>query len=165
MRQGEINFEGKNLVKDESDHEMNKIRGSQISMIFQDPMTSLYTVYTIGKQLEEVLLLHDNLSKTQRHERCVELLNSAGISNAEKRLKNHPHEFSGGMRQRVVIAIALASNPKVIIADEPTTALDVTIQAQILRLMQKIVVENNCSLILITHDLAVILRRWRIGSM
>lgn len=155
IEQGEINFEGKNLVK-MSDHEMNKIRGKKISMIFQDPMTSLNPVYTIGKQLEEVLLLHDNLSKTQRHTRCVELLNAVGISNAEKRLKNYPHEFSGGMRQRVVIAIALASNPKIIIADEPTTALDVTIQAQILRLMQKIVVENNCALILITHDLAVI---------
>mgnify|MGYP006290461135 CR=1 FL=1 len=153
--QGEINFEGKNIVK-KSEFEMNKIRGKKISMIFQDPMTSLNPVYTIGRQLEEVLILHENLSKAQRHKRCVELLNSVGISNAEKRLQNYPHEFSGGMRQRVVIAIALASNPKIIIADEPTTALDVTIQAQILRLMQKIVAENNCALILITHDLAVI---------
>lgn len=153
--QGEINFEGKNIVK-KSEYEMNKIRGKKISMIFQDPMTSLNPVYTIGRQLEEVLILHENLSKAQRHKRCVELLNSVGISNAEKRLQNYPHEFSGGMRQRVVIAIALASNPKIIIADEPTTALDVTIQAQILRLMQRIVEENNCALILITHDLAVI---------
>lgn len=153
--QGEINFEGKDIVK-KSEYEMNKIRGKKISMIFQDPMTSLNPVYTIGRQLEEVLILHENLSKAQRHKRCVELLNSVGISNAEKRLQNYPHEFSGGMRQRVVIAIALASNPKIIIADEPTTALDVTIQAQILRLMQKIVEENNCALILITHDLAVI---------
>lgn len=155
IEQGEINFEGKNLVK-MSEYEMNKIRGKKISMIFQDPMTSLNPVYTIGKQLEEVLLLHENLSKQERFKRCVELLNAVGISNAEKRLKNYPHEFSGGMRQRVVIAIALASNPKIIIADEPTTALDVTIQAQILRLMQKLVAENNCSLIMITHDLAVI---------
>jgi oligopeptide/dipeptide ABC transporter ATP-binding protein len=153
--QGEINFEGKNIVK-KSEYEMNKIRGKKISMIFQEPMTSLNPVYTIGRQLEEVLILHENLSKAQRHKRCVELLDSVGISNAEKRLQNYPHEFSGGMRQRVVIAIALASNPKIIIADEPTTALDVTIQAQILRLMQKIVQENNCALILITHDLAVI---------
>lgn len=153
--EGEINFEGKNIVK-KSEYEMNKIRGKKISMIFQDPMTSLNPVYTIGRQLEEVLILHEHLSKVERHKRCVELLNAVGISNAEKRLQNYPHEFSGGMRQRVVIAIALASNPKIIIADEPTTALDVTIQAQILRLMQNIVKENNCALIMITHDLAVI---------
>ena len=153
--QGEILFEGKNIVK-KSEYEMNKIRGKKISMIFQDPMTSLNPVYTIGRQLEEVLILHENLTKAERHKRCIELLNSVGISNAEKRLQNYPHEFSGGMRQRVVIAIALASNPKIIIADEPTTALDVTIQAQILRLMQNIVKENNCALIMITHDLAVI---------
>src|SRR6056297_1599042 len=155
IEHGEINFEGKNIVK-QTEFELNKIRGKKISMIFQDPMTSLNPVYTIGKQLEEVLILHENLSKNERHRRCVELLQSVGISNAEKRLKNYPHEFSGGMRQRVVIAIALASRPKIIIADEPTTALDVTIQAQILKLMQRIVAENNCALILITHDLAVI---------
>ncbi|MBN2051680.1 MAG: ABC transporter ATP-binding protein [Spirochaetales bacterium] len=152
---GEILFEGRNIVR-LSEGEMNKIRGKKISMIFQDPMTSLNPVYTIGKQLEEILILHESLSKKERRNRCIELLKAVGISNAEKRLKNYPHEFSGGMRQRVVIAIALASNPKIIIADEPTTALDVTIQAQILRLMKKLVRENNCALILITHDLAVI---------
>jgi oligopeptide/dipeptide ABC transporter ATP-binding protein len=155
IESGEIIFEGKNLVKF-SESEMNKIRGKEISMIFQDPMTSLNPVYTIGKQLEEILILHESLSKADRLRRCVELLKLVGIPNAEKRLHNYPHEFSGGMRQRVVIAIALASNPKIIIADEPTTALDVTIQAQILRLMKKLVRENNCALILITHDLAVI---------
>lgn len=152
---GDIMFEGRNIV-DLSEAEMNHIRGKKISMIFQDPMTSLNPVYTIGKQLEEILILHESLSKQERRRRCIQLLQSVGISNAEKRLKNYPHEFSGGMRQRVVIAIALASNPKIIIADEPTTALDVTIQAQILRLMKKLVHENNCALILITHDLAVI---------
>ena len=155
IESGEILFEDKNIV-DYTESEMNKIRGKQISMIFQDPMTSLNPVYTIGKQLEEVLILHENLSKAKRHNKCIELLNAVGISNAEKRLKNYPHEFSGGMRQRVVIAIALASNPKIIIADEPTTALDVTIQAQILSLMKNLVQKNNCALLLITHDLAVI---------
>lgn len=152
---GEIIFEGKNILN-YSESKMNKIRGKEISMIFQDPMTSLNPVYTIGKQLEEILILHENLSRAERRKRCIELLKSVGIPNAEKRLNNFPHEFSGGMRQRVVIAIALASNPKIIIADEPTTALDVTIQAQILRLMKKLVHENNCALLLITHDLAVI---------
>lgn len=139
-----------------SESEMNKIRGKEISMIFQDPMTSLNPVYTIGQQLEEVLLLHENLSKSQRHKKCIELLEAVGISNPESRLKNYPHQFSGGMRQRVVIAIALAANPKLIIADEPTTALDVTIQAQILKLMEDLVRKQGCSLMLITHDLAVV---------
>ncbi len=152
---GEIIFNGEDLMK-KSENEMNQIRGKEISMVFQDPMTSLNPVYTIGQQMEEVLLLHENINKDQRKQRCIELLESVGISNPESRLKSYPHQFSGGMRQRVVIAIALAANPKLIIADEPTTALDVTIQAQILRLMANLVKEQGCSLMLITHDLAVV---------
>ena len=153
---GEILFNGTDIVK-LSEKEMSGIRGKDIAMIFQDPMTSLNPVYTVGKQMEEVLVLHQShLSKQERKERCIELLKDVGISNPESRLKNYPHQFSGGMRQRVVIAIALACNPKLIIADEPTTALDVTIQAQILKLMMKLVKEHNCALILVTHDLAVV---------
>jgi len=153
---GEILFNGTDIVK-LSEREMSGIRGKDIAMIFQDPMTSLNPVYTVGKQMEEVLVLHQShLSKQERKERCIELLKDVGISNPESRLKNYPHQFSGGMRQRVVIAIALACNPKLIIADEPTTALDVTIQAQILKLMMKLVKEHNCALILVTHDLAVV---------
>ncbi len=152
---GEILFEGNDLVK-YSEREMSKIRGKDIVMIFQDPMTSLNPVYTIKQQIEESLILHTNLNKKERHERCVELLKDVGIPNPENRLTNYPHQFSGGMRQRVVIAIALAVNPKLIIADEPTTALDVTIQAQILKLMTELVKKQGCSMILITHDLAVV---------
>ena len=155
IKSGVIEFDGVDLMK-LNESEMNKIRGKQISMIFQDPMTSLNPVYTIGQQIEEVLMLHEDLNKDERKQRCIELLEAVGISNAESRLKSYPHQFSGGMRQRVVIAIALAANPKLIIADEPTTALDVTIQAQILKLMGKLVKEQGCSLILITHDLAVV---------
>jgi oligopeptide/dipeptide ABC transporter ATP-binding protein len=151
-----IYFNGEDILK-KTEQEMNKIRGKDISMVFQDPMTSLNPVYTIGKQIEEVLILHEkSLSKKERTKRCIELLKSVGISNPESRLSSYPHQFSGGMRQRVVIAIALASNPKLIIADEPTTALDVTIQAQILKLMKKLVEEKGCALMLITHDLAVV---------
>lgn len=152
---GEINFNGEDLMM-KSESEMNRIRGKEIAMVFQDPMTSLNPVYTIGKQMDEMLLLHGNLNKEQRRQRCIQLLESVGISNPESRLKSYPHQFSGGMRQRVVIAIALAANPKLIIADEPTTALDVTIQAQILKLMVDLVREQGCSLMLITHDLAVV---------
>ena len=155
IESGSIMFEGQDLTK-LSQKKMNTIRGEKISMIFQDPMTSLNPVYTIGRQLEEPLKLHTKLNKNERYERCIELLNDVGISNPEKRMKNYPYELSGGMRQRVVIAIALASNPRIIIADEPTTALDVTIQAQILKLLKKLVTEHQCALILITHDLAVI---------
>lgn len=155
IKTGEIIFNGEDLLK-KSEGQMNKIRGKEIAMIFQDPMTSLNPVYTIGQQMEEVLLIHDNLTKSQRKEKCIKLLTDVGISNPENRLKSYPHQFSGGMRQRVVIAIALASNPRLIIADEPTTALDVTIQAQILRLMIDLVKEKECSLMLITHDLAVV---------
>ncbi|MFP4492241.1 MAG: ABC transporter ATP-binding protein [Spirochaetaceae bacterium] len=152
---GEILFKGEDLLK-KSESYMTSIRGKEISMVFQDPMTSLNPVYTIGRQLEEALILHDNLTKEQRHKRCVELLNTVGIPNAENLLNNYPHQLSGGMRQRIIISIALASNPELIIADEPTTALDVTIQAQILKLMEKLTKETGCALILITHDLAVI---------
>ncbi len=153
---GEILFNGDNIVN-YSEKQMSSIRGKDIAMIFQDPMTSLNPVYSIRKQMEEVLILHQShMNKKERKERCIELLNDVGISNAESRLKNYPHQFSGGMRQRVVIAIALAANPKLIIADEPTTALDVTIQAQILKLMMKLVKEHQCALILVTHDLAVV---------
>ena len=150
-----IMFDGKDLSR-LNDKEMNHIRGRDISMVFQDPMTSLNPLYTIGQQIEEVLLLHSALNKEQRKKRCIELLSAVGISNPEDRLKSYPHQFSGGMRQRVIIAIALAANPKLIIADEPTTALDVTIQSQILDLMRDLVRQNGSSLILITHDLAVV---------
>ncbi|WP_432665581.1 ABC transporter ATP-binding protein [Wukongibacter baidiensis] len=151
----EILFKGEDLVK-KSEKEMIKVRGKEISMIFQDPMTSLNPLYTVQDQIEEMLVLHDNLNEKQRKERCIELLRLVGIPNPEMRLKSYPHQFSGGMRQRVIIAIALAANPKLIIADEPTTALDVTIQAQILKLMKELVKNNDASLILITHDLAVV---------
>ncbi len=151
-----IVFNGVDISK-KSEREMMKIRGKEISMIFQDPMTSLNPLYTIGQQMEEMLILHQkHMNEKERKERCIELLKMVGISNPEERLKAYPHQFSGGMRQRVIIAIALAANPKMIIADEPTTALDVTIQAQILNLMNKLVRENNASLMLITHDLAVV---------
>lgn len=151
-----ILFDGKDLSR-LGEKEMTKIRGRDISMVFQDPMTSLNPLYTVQRQMEEMLILHaPELSKAQRRERCIELLRAVGIPNPEDRLKAYPHQFSGGMRQRVIIAIALAANPKLLIADEPTTALDVTIQAQILKLMRRLVHENGASLILITHDLAVV---------
>ena len=151
-----IMFDGKDLAKI-SEKDMSKIRGKDISMVFQDPMTSLNPLYTIQRQMEEVLILHEpQMNKAQRRERCIELLHAVGIPNPEERLKEYPNQFSGGMRQRVIIAIALATNPKLLIADEPTTALDVTIQEQILKLMKKLVKEHNTSLMLITHDLGVI---------
>lgn len=151
----EILFRGEDLVR-KSEKDMMKVRGREISMIFQDPMTSLNPLYTIQQQIEEMLRLHGNFNEGQRKERCIELLRLVGIPNPEYRLKSYPHQFSGGMRQRVIIAIALAANPKLIIADEPTTALDVTIQAQILKLMKELVYNEGASLILITHDLAVV---------
>ncbi|MCG8539403.1 MAG: ABC transporter ATP-binding protein [Clostridia bacterium] len=151
----EILFKGEDLFR-KSEKDMMKVRGREISMIFQDPMTSLNPLYTIQQQIEEMLKLHGNFNEGQRKERCIELLRLVGIPNPEDRLKSYPHQFSGGMRQRVIIAIALAANPKLIIADEPTTALDVTIQAQILKLMKELVYNEGASLILITHDLAVV---------
>ena len=155
IKQGEILFEGKDLAK-LSDKQMQKIRGQDISMIFQDPMTSLNPTMTVGKQIMEPLIKHQNMSKSAAGERAVQLLKLVGIPKPELRVKQYPHQFSGGMRQRVVIAIALACNPKVLIADEPTTALDVTIQAQILELMKDLQKKIDTSIIFITHDLGVV---------
>ncbi|MGI6783390.1 MAG: ABC transporter ATP-binding protein [Aminivibrio sp.] len=152
---GEVIFRGENLLK-KSEEEMRAIRGKDISMIFQDPMTSLNPLHTVGRQIDEMLALHTDLRPGERRARAVELLAEVGIPNAEDRLESYPHQFSGGMRQRVVIAIALAARPKLIIADEPTTALDVTVQAQILTLMEDLVKKSGSALILITHDLAVV---------
>lgn len=152
---GEIIFKNSDIVK-KSEKEMQKIRGKEIAMIFQDPMTSLDPTMPIGKQVAESLIIHNKVSKKEALASALELLNLVGIPNAEKRLKNYPHQFSGGQRQRIVIAIALICYPEVLIADEPTTALDVTIQAQILELMKDIQKKINTSIIFITHDLGVV---------
>ncbi|NAP00567.1 ATP-binding cassette domain-containing protein [Halomonas sp. MG34] len=155
IKAGNILFNGKDLTK-ASEKEMQKVRGQDISMIFQDPMTSLNPTMTIGKQIMEPLLKHQKLSKQEAKERAIQLLDLVGIPKPEIRLKQYPHQFSGGMRQRVVIAIALACAPKVLIADEPTTALDVTIQGQILDLMKDLQKQIETSIIFITHDLGVV---------
>lgn len=152
---GTIYFNGHQIEK-MSEKEMRKIRGNEVSIIFQDPMTSLNPVYTIGNQITEVIRLHTGKSKKEAYDRAKELLELVGINEPTKRLKQYPHELSGGMRQRVMIAIALACEPKLLIADEPTTALDVTIQAQILELMQELRQKLGMSIIMITHDLGVI---------
>jgi len=153
---GELIFEGQDLLK-LSYEQMRKIRGNSISMIFQEPMTSLNPVFTIGEQIMEPLMLHQGLNKVDASDRAVRMLELVGIPSPRQRLWDYPHQFSGGMRQRVMIAMALACNPKLLIADEPTTALDVTIQAQILELMLKLKAERKDSaIILITHDLAVV---------
>jgi oligopeptide/dipeptide ABC transporter ATP-binding protein len=136
--------------------ELNKIRGTRLTMIFQDPMTSLNPVYTIGWQISEALLAHNEMSKKAAWDRSAELLDVVGIPNASHRVANYPHEFSGGMRQRAVIALAMANNPDVIIADEPTTALDVTVQAQVLETLEKAQEETDAAIVLITHDLGVV---------
>lgn len=152
---GSIVFDGQELIG-KSDKQLSVIRGNGMAMVFQDPLTSLTPVFTIGDQLIEALTVHRSLSKKAAWTRAVELLNLVGIPEAERRMKSFPHEFSGGMRQRVVIAIAMANNPKLIIADEPTTALDVTIQAQILELMDKAQDETGAAMIMITHDMGVV---------
>ncbi|MDI9530498.1 MAG: ABC transporter ATP-binding protein [Chloroflexota bacterium] len=152
---GTAMFRGKDLLQMTSD-EIRHVRGGQISMVFQDPMTSLNPVMTIGKQMAEPLMLHMGLSKEQARERSVELLEQVGIPRAKDRLKDYPHQYSGGMRQRVMIAMALSCNPQIVIADEPTTALDVTIQAQIVDLMIRLREEVGMSIVWITHDLGVV---------
>jgi oligopeptide/dipeptide ABC transporter ATP-binding protein len=152
---GSARFEGRDLIG-LSDEELRAIRGKDIAMIFQDPMTSLNPVLTIGRQIRESLETHFDMDKDEAQRRSGELLDRVGIPSAKMRLKDYPHQFSGGMRQRAMIAMALACEPKVLIADEPTTALDVTIQAQILDLLRELVAEENAALILITHDLGVV---------
>jgi len=152
---GAIRFNGKNLLE-LSEPAMRDIRGNEISMIFQEPMTSLNPVLTVGRQIGETLRLHQGMSAQQAEDRAVEMLKLVGIPEAERRVKEYPHQLSGGMRQRVMIAIALACNPKLLIADEPTTALDVTIQAQILDLMRDLKHRVGAAIVLITHDLGVV---------
>jgi peptide/nickel transport system ATP-binding protein len=152
---GEINFRNKNLLP-LSEGRMNKVRGKDIGMIFQEPLSALNPLMTIGRQIEENLTFHTNLSKEKKKSRALELLTQVGISYPERTYKQYPHELSGGMRQRVMISIAIACNPALIIADEPTTALDVTIQAQILDLLKAIQKKTKMGIILITHDLSVV---------
>ncbi len=152
---GEAIFDGRRLL-DLTDDQIRDVRGREIAMIFQDPMTSLNPVLTIGRQIREALEVHFGMDRAQADARATELLDSVGIPNAKQRLKDYPHQFSGGMRQRAMIAIALACEPKLLIADEPTTALDVTIQAQILEVLKALVSERDTALIMITHDLGVV---------
>ena len=152
---GDVRYRGQSLLK-MSEAQMQQIRGNDIAMIFQDPMTSLNPVYTIGRQLGEGLRLHRGYTKEQATARAIELLDLVGIPNPEQRVKDYPHQFSGGMRQRVMIAMALACDPDILIADEPTTALDVTIQAQILQLIDRMREELGTAVMLITHDMGVV---------
>lgn len=155
ISQGQIYLDGEDLLT-KSEEEMYKIRGTKVSMIFQDPLTSLNPVYTIGAQLCEVLLTHKIADKKQAFEMSVEMLSKVGIGDARNKMRTYPHQISGGMRQRVMIAMAMLTNPQVLIADEPTTALDVTIQAQILELMAKLKEDFDTSILMITHDMGVI---------
>ncbi|MFC2949009.1 ABC transporter ATP-binding protein [Virgibacillus sediminis] len=152
---GEILFKGENLVE-KKESEMRKIRGNEISMIFQEPMTSLNPTYTVGQQIGEAYKIHERLGKKEARKRSIEMLKLVGIPSPEKRIDQYPHELSGGMRQRVMIAMALACNPELLIADEPTTALDVTIQAQILDLMKDLQERLGMGVVLITHDMGVV---------
>ena len=153
---GTIEYGGMDLAKFKKEKEWIKIRGKRIAMVFQDPMTSLNPLKTVGKQIEEAFTLHNKVSKAEAKNRTLELLADVGIADPERRYKQYPHEFSGGMRQRVVIAIAMACNPQILICDEPTTALDVTIQAQILDLLKKLQEKYSLTIIYITHDLGVV---------
>ena len=155
IEHGQITFNDRNIT-DLSEKEMNRLRGNEIAIIFQDPTTSLNPVLTIGTQIQESLFLHKKLTKQQARQRAIELLNLVGIPSAEMRLDDYPHQFSGGMRQRVMIAMALSCEPKLLIADEPTTALDVTVQAQILDLLKQLQRKTNTAIVLISHDLGVI---------
>ena len=155
VKEGSITFKGENIL-DKSERDMQSIRGKKIAMIFQDPMTSLDPTMKIGKQITEVIIKHEKASKEEADKRAEELLELVGIPNAKERMKQYPHQFSGGQRQRIVIAIALACNPDVLIADEPTTALDVTIQAQILELLKELQQQFQMAIIFITHDLGVV---------
>jgi len=155
VRSGQALFEGRDLIK-MKDRALRGVRGREIAMIFQDPMTSLNPVLTIGRQIRETLETHFDMNRKEAEARAVELIDRVGIPSAKARLRDYPHQFSGGMRQRAMIAMALACEPKLMIADEPTTALDVTIQAQILDLLRELVAEENAALILITHDLGVV---------
>jgi oligopeptide transport system ATP-binding protein len=152
---GDVTFKGRSLLS-MKDEELRRIRGNEISMIFQDPMTSLNPVYRIGRQIGEPVRIHKGASKAEARDRAIELLGLVGIPHPEKRVNDYPHQFSGGMRQRAMIAMALACDPDILIADEPTTALDVTIQAQILELMQEIQERTRSAIIMITHDLGVV---------
>ncbi len=153
--EGSVRFEDRNLL-DLTDSEMRRIRGSRIAMIFQDPMTSLNPVLRIGRQLTEVLRLHTDASRAEATARAAELLDTVGIPEAERRLRDYPHQFSGGMRQRVMVAMALACEPALVLADEITTALDVTIQAQVLALLKQLAAERRMAFVLITHDLGIV---------
>ena len=155
VKEGSITFKGENILE-KNERDMQSIRGKKIAMVFQDPMTSLDPTMKIGKQITEVIIKHEKASKEEADKRAEELLELVGIPNAKERMKQYPHQFSGGQRQRIVIAIALACNPDVLIADEPTTALDVTIQAQILELLKELQQQFQMAIIFITHDLGVV---------
>lgn len=156
IEKGTIMYKGRNLAEFRTEDEWIKIRGKEIAMVFQDPMTSLNPLKTVGKQVQESIELHQNLKGDEARKLAVEILNDVGITEPERRYRQYPHEFSGGMRQRVVIAIAVACNPNILICDEPTTALDVTIQAQILQLLKNLQDKYNLTIIYITHDLGVV---------
>ena len=155
VSEGEVLFDGKNLLA-MTEKELDEIRGNQMTMIFQDPLTSLNPVFTVGNQITESIMTHMRLSKAQARERAISLLEKVGMPDPEGMMKKYPHTLSGGMRQRIMIAMALSCNPRLLIADEPTTALDVTIQAQIMKLLKELQQESGMSMILITHDIGVV---------